>query len=164
MRVGLVVAQHHHDRVVGQFDVGEPARRALGRQRVGATRHRQQDVEGLAPLAGFGDVVDQRAGEAPVIGRPHFRGSLPALSPAGRLARQPDQDAVRHRVNQRRAVLDGAAAALEQARLDSTRLDATRGALRCSHAGRAPSAATGRDSLSLDAGSQRKVILMVLKE
>jgi hypothetical protein len=38
--------------VVGQFGLRELARRALHGQRVGAARHRQHDVEGLAPLAG----------------------------------------------------------------------------------------------------------------
>jgi hypothetical protein len=52
--------------VVRQLGLRELARRPLHRQRVGAARHRQHDVEGLAPGA---DVVDQAAAVAPVVGQ-----------------------------------------------------------------------------------------------
>ena len=58
MWVGLVVVQHHHLLVIRQLDLGELARGVLQAQRVGPAWHRQHDIEGLAPLSGFGDVVD----------------------------------------------------------------------------------------------------------
>jgi hypothetical protein len=51
MRVRLVVVQHHHVAVVCQLDPGELARCMLDDQRIGAVRHRQHDVDGLAPRA-----------------------------------------------------------------------------------------------------------------
>jgi hypothetical protein len=63
MRVRLVVVQHHHVVVVGQPDPGELARRLLHGQRIGAARHRQHDVVGLASGA---VVVDARAAHLPL--------------------------------------------------------------------------------------------------
>ena len=51
MRVGLVIVDHDVA-VIGELDLRELAGSALGAQGIGAARHRQHDVEGLAPMAG----------------------------------------------------------------------------------------------------------------
>ena len=61
-----MVVQHHHILVVGQLGLRELARRPLHGQRVGATRHRQHEVERLAPVA---DVLNEAAAIAPVVGQ-----------------------------------------------------------------------------------------------
>jgi len=69
MRVGLVVVRHHHVLVIRQLGVGELARGVLHAQWIGAARHRQHDVEGVASLTWFNHVVNQGAAETPVIGQ-----------------------------------------------------------------------------------------------
>ena len=64
MRIGLEVVQHHHVAVAGEFRLGELACGALHSQWVGASRHRQHDVEGFAPIAALGDA---RATVTPLI-------------------------------------------------------------------------------------------------
>jgi len=56
VRVGLVLVQHHHVAVIGELDVRELAGRSLNDEGIGAPRHRQHDVEGLASMALLADV------------------------------------------------------------------------------------------------------------
>jgi hypothetical protein len=64
VRVGLVVVQDHHVAMVAELGAGELPGGALHDQRVGAARHRQHDVERLAPV---GRLVDERAAMAPLL-------------------------------------------------------------------------------------------------
>jgi hypothetical protein len=65
VRIGLVVMQDQDVLVIGELGLGELARRAQHAQRVGASGHRQDDVERFSAVA---DVVDQRPAIAPVLG------------------------------------------------------------------------------------------------
>jgi hypothetical protein len=54
VRIRLVRVQHHDVAMVRQFGLGELARRLAHHASIGAGRHRQHDVEGLASFADFG--------------------------------------------------------------------------------------------------------------
>src|ERR1019366_7287428 len=71
----LVVMQHHHVAVVGKLDPCKLPGREQHRLRIGASRHRQHEVEGLAPMA---DVV---AAELP-LSLDVEQGALAALDDA----------------------------------------------------------------------------------
>jgi len=55
MRVGLVLVQDHHVAMPRQLGLRKLTRCLLHHSRIGAVRHRQHDVEGLAPMADFVD-------------------------------------------------------------------------------------------------------------
>jgi hypothetical protein len=65
VRVGLMRVQDHDVAMVRQFSHGELACRLAHHASIGAGRHRQHDVEGLATFADLGDAC---AAESPLIG------------------------------------------------------------------------------------------------
>jgi hypothetical protein len=56
VRMGLVIVQHHDPAVIAEFGLRELACRALHGQGVHTARHREHDVERLAPVARLADV------------------------------------------------------------------------------------------------------------